>query len=148
MFDKFTDRARNVVVQASEESRTHHHDYIGTEHLLLGLIAERDDAVVEALRSLGVGPEAIRRQVEGTMAPGLGEVSGHVPFTPRAKTVLERSMHEAEVRGDGRVDAEHILCALSWEDESAATKALSTLGATPERVRQQVLLGWDKPSSQ
>jgi ATP-dependent Clp protease ATP-binding subunit ClpA len=126
---------------------SHRNDYIGTEHLLLGRIHDIDDAVAQTLRALGLGPEAIRRQVEETIGPAQRAHPAHLPFTPQAKKALERSLHEAQLRGHDLVDAVHILCGLTRETESAAAKAFANLGVEPARIRQQVSLGWG-PSAQ
>lgn len=146
MFAQFTDRARRVVVQAQQEARTRSHDYIGTEHLLLGLIAKEDDAVVLVLHTLGLSAPAIREKLNEMKPPGLLPHDGHIPFTPRAKTTLEHSRFEAQRRGHEHIDAEHILWALSQQPDATATKALARLGATPQSIRQQALRGWTPPA--
>ena len=138
----FTERARRVVGHAFQEAYMHNTDYIGTEHLLLGLIHDSNDAVAEALQALGLGAEAIRRQVEKTIGPVQRAHPAHLPFTPPAKKALERSLHEAQLRGHDHVDAEHILCGLTQETKSTAAQALANLGVEPARIHQQVSLGW------
>ncbi len=138
----FTERARRVVGQAFQEAYLHDTDYIGTEHLLLGLIHDRTDAVAEALQALGLRIEEIRRQVEETIGPVQRAHPAHLPFTPPAKKALERSLYEAALRGHDHVDAEHILCGLTRETESAAAQALANLGVEPARIHQQISLGW------
>ncbi|KKB99160.1 hypothetical protein AWC17_09750 [Mycobacterium nebraskense] len=142
MFEKFTLRARQAVVLAQQEARARHHDYIGTEHLLLGLIAEKDDPIVHALHTLGLEAPAIRDKLEEMRPPGAVRARGHIPFTPRAKTALERSGIEAQLHSHAYIDAEHILWGLSRQTDATATKALARMGATPERIRQQLLRGW------
>lgn len=142
LFEKFTDRAQRAVVQAQEEARKRRHACIGTEHLLLGLIAEREDPLVQVLRRLGLETAAIRDKVEEMRPPGRVCAAGHIPFTPRAKTALERGGIEAERRGHQHIDAEHLLWFLSRQTDATATKALARMGATPDRIRHQVLLSW------
>src|SRR6201992_2134707 len=139
MFEKFTDRARRVVVLAQEEARLLNHDYIGTEHLLLGLIHEGHGVAARALESLGVGLEDVRRNVVEIVPRGQHELSGHIPFTPRAKTVLELSLRESQQFGHGYIGTEHILLGLIREGEGVAAQVLVALGADLDRVRQQVL---------
>jgi ATP-dependent Clp protease ATP-binding subunit ClpC len=142
MFEDFTDRARRVVVHAHREAYAHHNDYIGTEHLLLGLIHDSGDAVVETLRVVGIGPEAIRRHLEQILGPPQHPRPAHLPFTPQAKNALQRSRNEAQLRGHDLIDAEHILHSLTDELESTAANALANLGVEPAQVRRQVSLGW------
>jgi ATP-dependent Clp protease ATP-binding subunit ClpC len=139
MFEKFTDRARRVVVLAQEEARTLSHDYIGTEHLLLGLVHEGAGVAVVALESLGVSLDDVRRDVEEMVGRGQHELSGHIPFTPRAKKVLELSLRESQQLGAGYIGTEHILLGLIREGEGVAAQVLVKLGADLNRVRQQVL---------
>ena len=139
MFERFTDRARRVVVLAQEEARLLDHGYIGTEHLLLGLIHEGDGVAVKALESLGISLEAVRQQVEAIIGRGQQAPSGHIPFTPRAKTVLELSLREAGQLGHDYIGTEHILLGLVREGDGVAAQVLVRLGADPNRVRQQVL---------
>jgi len=115
MFERFTDRARRVVVLAQEEARLLNHNYIGTEHLLLGLIREGDGVAAEALESLGISLDAVRQQVEEIIGQGQQAPSGHIPFTPRAKKVLELSLREATQLGQDHIGAEHILLGLVRE---------------------------------
>ena len=144
MFEKFTVRAGQAVVQAGEEARVGRHDYIGTEHLLLGLIANNDDPVAQMLETLGSGVAVIRRTVEEVAPPGPVDVHGHIPFTPRAKAALERTLHEADLAGHEHIDAEHILCALCSDTESSAAKALVGAGIPPVQVRDRVRLSWGR----
>ena len=139
MFERFTDRARRVVVLAQEEARMLSHNYIGTEHILLGLIHEGDGIAAKALESLGVSLEAVRAQVEEDIGPGQQAPSGHIPFTPRAKTVLELSLREALQLGHNYIGTEHILLGLIREGEGVASQVLHKLGADLNRVRQQVI---------
>jgi ATP-dependent Clp protease ATP-binding subunit ClpA len=140
MFERFTDRARRVVVLAQEEARMLNHDYIGTEHLLLGLIHEGQGVAARALESLGVSLEAVRQQVEEIIGQGQQEpLSGHIPFTPRAKKVLELSLREALQLGHNYIGTEHILLGLIHEGEGVAAQVLVKLGADFDRVRQQVV---------
>jgi ATP-dependent Clp protease ATP-binding subunit ClpC len=139
MFEKFTDRARRVIVLAQEEARLLNHDYIGTEHLLLGLIHEGEGVAARALESLGISLEDVRRHVEEIVPRGQHELSGHIPFTPRAKKVLELSLRESQQLGHDYIGTEHILLGLIREGEGVAAQVLVSLGADLDRVRQQVL---------
>jgi ATP-dependent Clp protease ATP-binding subunit ClpC len=138
MFERFTDRARRVVVLAQEEARTLNHNYIGTEHVLLGLIHEGEGVAAKALESLGISLEAVRRQVEEIIGQGQQAPSGHIPFTPRAKKALELSLREALQLGHSSIGTEHILLGLIGEGEGVAAQVLVKLGADLDRVRQQV----------
>ena len=139
MFERFTDRARRVVVLAQEEARLLHHNYIGTEHILLGLIHEGEGVAAKALESLGISLEAVRAQVEEIIGHGGSAPSGHIPFTPRAKKVLELSLREALQLGHNYIGTEHILLGLIREGEGVAAQVLVKLGADLSRVRQQVI---------
>ena len=139
MFERFTDRARRVVVLAQEEARMLNHDYIGTEHILLGLIHEGEGVAAKALESLGISLEAVRQQVEEIIGQGQQAPSGHIPFTPRAKKVLELSLREALQLGHNYIGTEHILLGLIREGEGVAAQVLVKLGADLNRVRQQVI---------
>jgi ATP-dependent Clp protease ATP-binding subunit ClpA len=138
MFERFTNRARRVVVLAQEEARLLQHNYIGTEHLLLGLLAEREGVAARALESLGVSLEAARQQVEGIIGLGKQEQSGHIPFTPRAKKVLELSLREALRLGRYYIDTEHILLGLLREGDGVAAEVLVRLGNDLNAVRRCV----------
>ncbi|MEN9300675.1 MAG: ATP-dependent Clp protease ATP-binding subunit ClpC, partial [Actinomycetota bacterium] len=138
MFERFTDRARRVVVLAQEEARLLNHSYIGTEHILLGLIHEGEGVAAKALESLNISLEAVRAQVEEIIGQGGSSPSGHIPFTPRAKKVLELSLREALQLGHNYIGTEHILLGLIREGEGVAAKALESLGISLEAVRQQV----------
>ena len=139
MFERFTDRARRVVVLAQEEARLLNHNYIGTEHILLGLIHEGEGVAAKALESLGISLEAVRSQVEEIIGQGSQSPSGHIPFTPRAKKVLELSLREALQLGHNYIGTEHILLGLIREGEGVAAQVLVKLGADLSRVRQQVI---------
>ena len=138
MFERFTDRARRVVVLAQEEARVLNHNYIGTEHVLLGLIREGEGVAAKALESLGISLEAVRQQVEEIIGQGQQAPSGHIPFTPRAKKVLELSLREALQLGHNYIGTEHILLGLIREGEGVAAQVLVKLGADLNRVRLQV----------
>jgi ATP-dependent Clp protease ATP-binding subunit ClpA len=139
MFERFTDRARRVIVLAQEEARLLNHDHIGTEHLLLGLIHEGSGVAAKALESLGIGLEAVRQQVEEAAGRGRQTPGGRIPFTPRAKKVLELSRREALAMGHNYIGTEHILLGLIREGEGVAAQVLALLGADLNRVRQQVI---------
>jgi ATP-dependent Clp protease ATP-binding subunit ClpC len=139
MFERFTDRARRVVVLAQEEARLLNHSYIGTEHILLGLIHEGEGVAAKALESLSISLEAVRNQVEEIIGQGGSSPSGHIPFTPRAKKVLELSLREALQLGHNYIGTEHILLGLIREGEGVAAQVLVKLGADLSRVRQQVI---------
>ena len=139
MFERFTDRARRVVVLAQEEARMLNHNYIGTEHILLGLIHEGEGVAAKALEALGISLEAVRSQVEEITGQGQQAPSGHIPFTPRAKKVLELSLREALQLGHNYIGTEHILLGLIREGEGVAAQVLVKLGADLNRVRQQVI---------
>jgi ATP-dependent Clp protease ATP-binding subunit ClpC len=139
MFERFTERARRVVVLAQEEARMLNHDYIGTEHILLGLIHVGEGVAARALESLGISLEAVRQQVTEIIGQGQQAPSGHVPFTPRAKKVLELSMREAKELGHNYVGTEHILLGLIREGSGVAAQVLVKLGADLNGVRQQVV---------
>src|SRR5499426_4077141 len=139
MFERFTDRARRVVVLAQEEARMLNHNYIGTEHILLGLIHEGEGVAAKALESLNISLEAVRQQVEEIIGQGQAAPTGHIPFTPRAKKVLELSLREALQLGHNYIGTEHILLGLIREGEGVAAQVLVKLGADLNRVRQQVI---------
>ena len=139
MFERFTDRARRVVVLAQEEARLLNHAYIGTEHILLGLIHEGEGVAAKALESMSISLEAVRNQVEEIIGQGGSSPSGHIPFTPRAKKVLELSLREALQLGHNYIGTEHILLGLIREGEGVAAQVLVKLGADLSRVRQQVI---------
>jgi len=139
MFERFTDRARRVIVLAQEESRLLDHNYIGTEHILLGLIHEGEGIAAMTLEQLGVTLDAVRLQVEQIIGRGNSSPSGHIPFTPRAKKVLELSLREALTLGHDYISTEHLLLGLIREGEGVAIQVLVKLVADLDRVRQSVL---------
>jgi ATP-dependent Clp protease ATP-binding subunit ClpC len=139
MFERFTDRARRVVVLAQEEARLLNHNYIGTEHLLLGLIHEGEGLAAKALESLGVSLDQVRSQVEDMIGVGTATPQGHIPFTPRAKKVLELSLREALQLGHNYIGTEHILLGLLREGEGVAAQVLMKMGLDMQKVRQTVL---------
>ena len=139
MFERFTDRARRVVVLAQEEARMLNHNYIGTEHILLGLIHEGEGVAAKALESMNISLEGVRAQVEEIIGQGQQAPSGHIPFTPRAKKVLELSLREALQLGHNYIGTEHILLGLIREGEGVAAQVLVKLGADLNRVRQTVI---------
>ena len=139
MFERFTDRARRVIVLAQEEARMLNHNYIGTEHILLGLIHEGEGVAAEALESLGISLDAVRQQVEEIIGRGQEVPSGHIPFTPRAKKVLELSLRESLQLGHNYIGTEHILLGLIREGDGVAAQVLVRLGADLNRVRHQVI---------
>jgi prophage maintenance system killer protein len=139
MFGGFSDRARRVVVLAQEEARMLNHSYIGTEHILLGLIHEGEGVAANALQALGISLEAVRREVEEIIGQGQQRPSGHIPFTPRAKKVIQLSLQEALNLGRGYVATEHILLALLREGHGVAAQVLTRLGAGHGPLREQIL---------
>ena len=139
MFEPFTDRARQVVVLAQDEDRTLDHGYIGTEHLLLGLIREGDGVAARALESLGISLDAVREQVGQIIGRGQQPPPGHIPFTPRAKKVLELALREAQQLGHGYIGTGHLLLGLIREGSGVAAQVLVGLGADLSRARQQVV---------
>jgi len=139
MFERFTDRARRVVVLAQEEARMLNHNYIGTEHILLGLIHEGEGVAAKALEALNITLGAVREQVQEIIGQGQQAPTGHIPFTPRAKKVLELSLREALQLGHNYIGTEHILLGLIREGEGVAAQVLGKLGADPQAVRQQVI---------
>ena len=139
MFERFTDRARRVLVLAQEEARLLNHGFIGTEHILLGLIHEGDGLAAKALEQLGVSLEDVRAQVTEVIGLSGSVPMGSPPFTPRAKKVLELSLREALQLGHNYIGTEHILLGLVREGEGVAAQVLVSLGADLARVRQQVV---------
>jgi ATP-dependent Clp protease ATP-binding subunit ClpC len=139
VFERFTDRARRVVVLAQEEARMLNHNYIGTEHILLGLIHEGEGVAARAVVSLGISLEQVRKDVEDAIGQGQSAPTSHIPFTPRAKKVLELSLREALQLGHNYIGTEHILLGLVREGEGVGAQVLQKLGADLNRVRQQVL---------
>ena len=139
MFQRFTDRARRVVVLAQEEARLLDHNYIGTEHVLLGLIREGDGVAARALDSLGISLQAVRLGTEEIIGRGQHAQEGHIPFTPRAKRVLELALLESRQLGHRYIGTEHILLGLIREGEGVAAQVLTRLGADLHLVREQVI---------
>jgi dihydroneopterin aldolase len=139
MFERFTERARKVMVLAQEEAGRFGHNYIGTEHLLLGLAREEDGVATRALTSLGVSLDEVREQVESVVGFGEGGNRSQVPFTPRSKKVLELALRESMQLGHNYIGTEHILLGLVRESEGVAARVLSNLGVDPDEVRRQVL---------
>jgi ATP-dependent Clp protease ATP-binding subunit ClpC len=139
VFERFTDRARRAVVLAQEEARMLNHNYIGTEHLLLGLVREYDGVAGKALTSLGISLEAVRGQFEQTIGQGQATTRGHIPFTSRAKKVLELALREALQLGHNYIGTEHILLGLIREGEGVAAQVLQSLGVDLNRARQAVI---------
>ena len=146
MFERFTDRARRVVVLAQDEAKALNHNYIGTEHLLLGLISEGEGVAAKALESLDISLEAVRAQVEEIIGHGTSTPTGHIPFTPRAKKVLELSLREALQMNHSYIGTEHILLGLIREGEGVAAQVLIRLGADLNTVRNSVCLLYTSPS--
>jgi ATP-dependent Clp protease ATP-binding subunit ClpC len=139
MFERFTDRARRVVVLAQEEARMLNHNYIGTEHILLGLIHEGDGVGYLALSQMGISLADLRRAIQEIVGEGQRTPTGHIPFTPRAKKVLELSLREARQLGHNYIGTEHILLGLVREGEGLAAQVLERFGASMDRVRQTVI---------
>ena len=139
MFERFTDRARRVVVLAQDEARSLNHNYIGTEHLLLGLITEGEGVAAKALESLDINKDAVRAAVIDIIGEGEKPVEGHIPFTPRAKRVFELSLREALQLGHNYIGTEHLLLGLLKEGEGVASQVLIKLGADLGKVRQTVI---------
>ena len=139
MFERFTDRARRVVVLAQEEARLLSHNYIGTEHILLGLISEGDGVAAKVLEQLGISAEEVRAKVESIIGQGGASPTGHIPFTPRAKKVLELSLREALQLGHNYIGTEHILLGLIREGEGVGAQVLTNLGADLSNVRRAVI---------
>jgi ATP-dependent Clp protease ATP-binding subunit ClpC len=139
VFERFTERARQVVVLAQDEARLLKHNYIGTEHLLLGLLREEDSPAWAALQSLGIELEAVRRRVTEIIGPGDSEVTGQIPFTPRAKKVLELSLREAISLGHDYIGTEHILLGIARENDGVASRVMLGFGADADTVREAVI---------
>jgi ATP-dependent Clp protease ATP-binding subunit ClpA len=137
MFERFTDQARRVVVMAQEEARLLGHGHIGTEHILLGLLAEGDGLAAQALATLEISLDAAREQVAEIIGEGTGQPSGHIPFTPRTKKVLELSLREAQRLGDSYIGTEHILLGMAREGEGVGVQVMDRLGASTDRVLAQ-----------
>ncbi|HSI92266.1 MAG TPA: Clp protease N-terminal domain-containing protein [Jiangellaceae bacterium] len=139
VFEKFTDRARRVVVLAQEEARMLNHSHIGTEHILLGVVREGEGVGAKALESQGISLETIRREVEGIIGHGEQAEGGQIPFTTRAKKVLELSLRESLQLGHDYIGTEHLLLGLIREGDGVAAQVLDRLGASEGDVRQQVI---------
>jgi ATP-dependent Clp protease ATP-binding subunit ClpA len=139
MFERFTDGARRTVVLAQEEARAHNHDYIDTEHLLLGVLDAGENMAVQVLESLGISREAIRQKAEKAISQGPHKPSGHISFTPQAKKVLELSLREALSLGHSHIGTEHILLALISEGQGVAAQVLVKLGLDSGKVRRQIV---------
>jgi ATP-dependent Clp protease ATP-binding subunit ClpC len=139
LFERFTDPAKRTIALAQEEARMLNHNYIGTEHILLGLIHEDEGVAAKALESLNISLEAVRQQVEEIIGQGQAAPTGHIPFTPRAKKVLELSLREALQLGHNYIGTEHILLGLIREGEGVAAEVLQKLGANLDRVRNRVV---------
>jgi ATP-dependent Clp protease ATP-binding subunit ClpC len=139
MFERFTDRARRVVVLAQEEARMLNHNYIGTEHILLGLIHEGQGVAARALTALGLHLDATRQAVEDIIGRGMQAPSGHIPFTPRSKKVLELSLREALNLGGDYISTEHILLALLREGDGVGAQILVGAGVDLNRARQEII---------
>ena len=138
MFERFGSSARRVVELAQHEASGLDHNYLGTEHLLLGLIAESEGVAARALKALGVTAAAVRRRVEETIGRGPVPTGGPIPFTPRSKKVLQLAVDEAQAMGDGEVATEHVLLALVREGEGVAAEILAREGADEQVTRLQV----------
>ena len=151
MFNRFTERARKVILLAKEEAKRFNHDYMGTEHILLGLIREGEGVAAAVLQNLGLSPEAVRMEVEKLVQPGPTTlVSGDIPFTPKAKKVIELAMDEARNLGHNYIRTEHLLLGLIREGEGVAAQVLQNIGLDLDRVRNEVmnLLGSSGPAGQ
>jgi ATP-dependent Clp protease ATP-binding subunit ClpC len=139
MFERFTDRARRVLVLAQEEARLQNHSYMGTEHILLGLVHEEEGIAAHALRRCGITIEAARRAVAETVGAAAGPAGGSPPFTPRAKKVLELALREALQLGHSYIGTEHILLGLIREGDGVAVTIIQNLGVEPGRLQQEVV---------
>ncbi|MCV7255304.1 hypothetical protein H7J86_24375 [Mycobacterium hackensackense] len=137
MFERFTDRSRRVIVLCQEEARKMNHNYVGTEHVLLGLLAEGEGVAATVLHSLDLSADIVRAKIYEIVGSGAAPVSGHIPFTPRAKKLLENSLREALRLGHNYIGTEHLLLALvTYIEESVGVQILTDLGLTPAGVRQ------------
>src|SRR5437870_9781807 len=139
MFERFTERARQVVVLAQEEARTLKHNYIGTEHILLGLLREEEGLAAHVLESLDITVERVRAQVVRIVGPGDEVTPGQIPFTPRAKKVLELALREALSLGDNYIGTEHLLLGLARENEGVAARILLGVDVDADRIRSEVI---------
>ncbi len=145
MFERFTEPARQVVVLAQDEARTLQHNYIGTEHILLGLLREEDGIAARALESLGITIEEVRGQVARIVGRGDEVPHGQIPFTPRAKKVLELALREALSLGHQYIGTEHLLLGLGRENEGVAMRILSAFGANAEKIRNEIIRALSAP---
>ena len=139
MFERFTDRARRVIVLAQSEARSLHHNYIGTEHLLLGLVKESDGVAAKALSLHGVNPEGVRQQIVAMIGEGTASEDGHIPFTPHARQVLELSLREALQLGHNYIGTEHILLGLIREGEGVGPQVLAKMDVDLSELRSTVI---------
>jgi ATP-dependent Clp protease ATP-binding subunit ClpC len=146
LFERFTERSRQVVVLAQDEARALKHNYIGTEHLLLGLLREDEGLAARVLESLDITVEEVRAQVERVVGRGDEPLTGQIPFTPRAKKVLELALREALVLGHNYIGTEHILLGIIRENEGVAARILLDFNADPEKVRDAVIRIVSEPS--
>jgi ATP-dependent Clp protease ATP-binding subunit ClpA len=146
LFERFTERSRQVVVLAQDEARALKHNYIGTEHLLLGLLREDKGLAARVLESLDITVEEVRAQVERVVGRGDEPLTGQIPFTPRAKKVLELALREALVLGHNYIGTEHILLGIIRENEGVAARILLDFNADPEKVRDAVIRIVSEPS--
>jgi hypothetical protein len=146
VFERFTERARQAVVLAQEEARMLMHNYIGTEHLLLGLLREERGLAARVLGSLDITVEQVRDQIMRIVGSAEEEPAGQIPFTPRAKGVLEGALREALSMGQNYIGTEHILLALLRENQGVATRILLDFDADPERIRNEVRQALSGPS--
>lgn len=147
MFERFTERAREVVVLAQEEARTLHHNYLGTEHILLGLLREEQGLAARVLEGLNITTERVRAQVVRIVGSGDEVTEGQIPLTPRAKKVLEMALREALTLGHNYIGTEHILLGLARENEGVAARMLLDFGADPEKIRNEVIRRLNGPST-
>jgi ATP-dependent Clp protease ATP-binding subunit ClpC len=139
MFERFTRRARQVVVLAQDEARTLNHNYIGTEHLLLGLLREEEGVAARVLSALDIGIDEVRAQVARIVGHGDEMSAGQIPFTPRAKRVLELALREAVAMGHNYIGTEHILLGLARENDGVAARILLDFGTDAEEIRNEVI---------
>ena len=139
MFERFTERARQVVVFAQDEARHLRHNYIGTEHLLLGLLREQEGIAARVLESLSVGLEPVRAEVANVVGMGDEVTSGQIPFTPRAKKVLELALREGLALGHNYIGTEHVLLGLVRENEGVAARILLAFDADADKIRSEII---------
>ncbi len=139
MFERFTDRARRIVIRAQEEARMLDHDYVGPEHVLLGLIDEGGGVAAKVLEALEIDPDAVRQRVQAVIGRGEQAPSGHIPFTPQAKELLRQALEESRALGHNYIGTEHILLSLIREGDGVAAQVLTELGADLNGARAQVI---------